>query len=220
MAAENGNKFSSIHTQTVVHFHWSEIHHNIDGKTALHDNLQFIFLLRLNVCNDLAKAMKALDGKNVLNSPQTFQKTSQTSHKFQNILLLHDVVVNDMQLLEKMQTQFGRKLVSVGCWKKRVKPIVKNIMHIQETKLHHKRPNSLANAKHAANVFRNNHWSSCPGTLSCKVQKTSKNISIPHVIPPFCSKSRAVCQEDIVVTKFQLQHQVMQKRSTCVSTEV
>ena len=31
--------------------------------TALHDNLQFIFLLRLNVCNDLAKAMKALDGK-------------------------------------------------------------------------------------------------------------------------------------------------------------
>ena len=30
---------------------------------ALHDNLQFIFLLRLNVCNDLAKAMKALDGK-------------------------------------------------------------------------------------------------------------------------------------------------------------
>ena len=31
--------------------------------TALHDNLQFIFLLRLNVCNELAKAMKALDGK-------------------------------------------------------------------------------------------------------------------------------------------------------------
>ena len=35
----------------------------IDVQTALHDNLQFIFLLRLNVCNDLAKAMKALDGK-------------------------------------------------------------------------------------------------------------------------------------------------------------
>ena len=35
----------------------------IDVQTALHDNLQFIFLLRLNVCNDLAKAMKALEGK-------------------------------------------------------------------------------------------------------------------------------------------------------------
>jgi len=34
--------------------------------TALHDNLQFIFLLRLNVCNELAKAMKALDGKKTL----------------------------------------------------------------------------------------------------------------------------------------------------------
>ena len=27
------------------------------------DNLQFIFLLRLNASNDLARAMKALDGK-------------------------------------------------------------------------------------------------------------------------------------------------------------
>ena len=34
----------------------------IQVQTALHDS-QFIFLLRLNVCNDLAKAMKALDGK-------------------------------------------------------------------------------------------------------------------------------------------------------------
>ena len=32
----------------------------IDVQTALHCNLQFIFLLQLNVCNDLAKAMKAL----------------------------------------------------------------------------------------------------------------------------------------------------------------
>ena len=31
-------------------------------RRPLH-NSQFIFLLRLNVCNDLAKAMKALDGK-------------------------------------------------------------------------------------------------------------------------------------------------------------
>jgi hypothetical protein len=70
----------------------------------------------------------------VLNSPQTFQKTSQTSHKFQNILLLHDVVVNDMQLLEKCK-RIWQKMVSVGCWKKRVKPIVKNIMHIQENEV-------------------------------------------------------------------------------------
>ena len=37
---------------------------------ALHDNLQFIFLLRLNVCNDLAKAMKALDGKKRIDQVQ------------------------------------------------------------------------------------------------------------------------------------------------------
>ena len=34
----------------------------IDSRARL---LQFIFLLRLNVCNDLAEAMKALDGKKI-----------------------------------------------------------------------------------------------------------------------------------------------------------
>jgi hypothetical protein len=70
----------------------------------------------------------------VLNSPQTFQKTSQTSHKFQNILLLHDVVVNDMQLLEKCKRSLAENGFS---WllEKRVKPIVKNIMHIQENEV-------------------------------------------------------------------------------------
>jgi len=71
----------------------------------------------------------------VLNSPQTFQKHLKLLTNSKNILLLHDVVVNDMQLPEKMQTQFGRKLVSVGCWKKRIKPSVKNIMHIQENEV-------------------------------------------------------------------------------------
>ena len=34
--------------------------------------LQFIFLLRLNVCNDLAEAMKALDGKTLLGPSATY----------------------------------------------------------------------------------------------------------------------------------------------------
>ena len=34
--------------------------------TALQANYNSAFLLRLNVCNDLAKAMKALDGKKIL----------------------------------------------------------------------------------------------------------------------------------------------------------
>ena len=46
-----------------VYVHYQCSFEAIDVQTALHDNLQFIFLLRLNVCNDLAKAMKALDGK-------------------------------------------------------------------------------------------------------------------------------------------------------------
>ena len=47
----------------------------IDELTALHANLQFIFLLRLNVCNDLAKAMKALGRKkrSSLRSLRTFE---------------------------------------------------------------------------------------------------------------------------------------------------
>ena len=36
--------------------------------TALQANYNSAFLLRLNVCNDLAKAMKALDGKNSLHT--------------------------------------------------------------------------------------------------------------------------------------------------------
>ena len=119
-----------------------------------------------------------------------------------------------------MQTQFGRKwfqlvvgknesnqLSKTSCTSRKRSCTINVQIHLQMRSMQQM-------------YFVNNHWSSCPGTLSCKVQKTSKNISIPHVIPPFCSKSRAVCKEDIVVTKFQLPHQVMQKRSTCVSTGV
>jgi len=45
--------------------------------TALQANYNSAFLLRLNVCNDLAKAMKALDGKKKFfaycNALQVFQ---------------------------------------------------------------------------------------------------------------------------------------------------
>ena len=67
----------------------------IDVWTALHDNLQFFFLLRLNVCNDLAKAMKALDGKKVLVLNriqlfrQVFKEIPALSQFFFDGLLLH-----------------------------------------------------------------------------------------------------------------------------------
>ena len=90
-------------------------------------------------------------------------------------------------------------------------------MHIQEKiKLHHNRPNSLANAAHAASEFRKQRLTFLSiniitkyFALPCKVQKTTKNTSFPDVIPPFCSKSRAVHKEDIVVTKFHMPYQVV-----------
>ena len=120
-----------------------------------------------------------------------------------------------MQLPEKCKTQFGRKIN----W---FVVVDKRHAHPGKIKLHHNRPNSLANAAHAASEFRKQRLTFLSiniitkyFALPCKVQKTTKNTSFPDVIPPFCSKSRAVHKEDIVVTKFQLPYQVMQKRSTC-----
>ena len=106
---------------------------------------------------------------------------------------------------------------------KRVKPVVKNIMHIQENEVAPKRLKFTCKCEACSKcisqtiieVLVHKRWLPKTFAASCKVQKTSKNISIPDVIPPFCSKSRAVHKEDIVVTKFQLPYQVMQKRSTC-----
>ena len=88
--------------------------------------------------------------------------------------------------------------------------------HPGKIKLHHNRPNSLANAAHAASEFRKQRLTFLSISiitkyfaLPCKVQKTTKNTSFPDVIPPFCSKSRAVHKEDIVVTKFHMPYQVV-----------
>ena len=144
-----------------------------------------------------------------------FPKHSQITSNSKNVLLVHKLLKNIMQLPEKCKTQFGRKIN----W---FVVVDKRHAHPGKIKLHHNRPNSLANAAHAASEFRKQRLTFLSiniitkyFALPCKVQKTTKNTSFPDVIPPFCSKSRAVHKEDIVVTKFQLPYQVMQKRSTC-----
>ena len=64
--------------------------------------------------------------------------------------------------------------------------------HPGKIKLHHNRPNSLANAAHAASEFRKQRLTFLSiniitkyFALPCKVQKTTKNTSFPDVIPPF-----------------------------------
>ena len=146
---------------------------------------------------------------------KTFSNNFQLITNSKNVLLVHEIVEKHHAASRKCKTQFGRKINWFVVVDKRHAHPGKINSH-QNVQIH------LQMRSMQQVYFVNNHWSSCPGTLapktfapSCKVQKTSKNISIPDVIPPFCSKSRAVCKEDIVVTKFQLPYQVMQKRSTC-----
>ena len=95
--------------------------------------------------------------------------------------------------------------------------LLTNDMHIQEKRsCTQTRPNSLANAKHAASEFRKPRLKFLSINIitkyfapPCKVQKTTKNISFPDVIRPFCSKSRAVHKNNIVVTKFHMPYQVV-----------
>ena len=106
-----------------------------------------------------------------------------------------------MQLPEKNANAVWQKNRFQFVVEKRVKPIVKNIMHIQE-----KRsctinvPNSLANAKHAASVLRKQPLKFL--SINFGTKNLCTITQIPDVTPPVCSKSRAVHKEDIVVTKF------------------
>ena len=96
-------------------------------------------------------------------------------------------------------------------------------MHIQEKRsCTQTRPNSLANAPHAASEFQKQRSKFLSiniitkyFAIPCKVQKTTKNISFPDVIPPFCSKSRAVYKNNIVVVKFHMPYPVAKERSIC-----
>ena len=140
----------------------------------------------------------------VSNSPQTFQNHLKLLINSKNIVLLHEVVVNEMQLPEKCKTQLGRKSWFQFVVEKRVKPTVKNIMHIQEKSCTTSIPNSLANAKHnakhAASVFRKQPLKFL--SINFGTKNLCTITQIPDVTPPVCSKSRAVHKEDIVVTKF------------------
>jgi len=94
-----------------------------------------------------------------------------------------------MQLPEKNANAVWQKNRFQFVVEKRVKPIVKNIMHIQE-----KRsctinvPNSLANAKHAASVFRKQplkFLSINVGTKHlCTIMQSPENVQKP--INPRC----------------------------------
>ena len=78
-----------------------------------------------------------------------FPKHSQITSNSKNVLLVH-------KLLQKHHAA-SRKNAKRSLWQKKklVCWLLTNDMHIQEKiKLHHNRPNSLANAAHAASEFR------------------------------------------------------------------
>ena len=156
----------------------------------------------------------------VLNSPQTFQNHLKNS---KNILLVHEVVVKRHAASRKRKCSLAEKNGFSLLLKNESNQLSKTSCTSRKTKLHQKRLKFTCKCEACSKCISQTiievlvHKTLAPKTFaaSCKVQKTSKNISIPDVIPPFCSKSRAVHKEDIVVTKFQLPYQVMQKRSTC-----
>ena len=140
---------------------------------------------------------------------KTFSNNFKLITNSKNVLLVHEIVEKHHAASRKCKTQFGRKIN----W---FVVVDKRHVHPGKIKLHHNRPNSLANAAHAASEFRKQRLTFLSINiitkylaLPCKVQKTTKNTSFPDVIPPFCSKSRAVHKEDIVVTKFHMPYQVV-----------
>ena len=140
---------------------------------------------------------------------KTFSNNFKLITNSKNVLLVHEIVEKHHAASRKCKTQFGRKIN----W---FVVVDKRHAHPGKIKLHHNRPNSLANAAHAASEFRKQRLTFLSiniitkyFALPCKVQKTTKNTSFPDVIPPFCSKSRAVHKEDIVVTKFHMPYQVV-----------
>ena len=106
-------------------------------------------------------------------SPQTCWKTSCSSRKHANAVW-----------------QKKRSLICC-CWQ--------TSCTSRKNKLVHKRPHSLANAKHAASEFPNApnvhiHKLYLAHSLCIHMQSPNmtKNISFPDVNPPFCSKSPAL----------------------------
>ena len=128
----------------------------------------------------------------------------------------HKLVDKRHAASRKCKTQFGRKTIQFVV-ENHANQLLKNIiMPSRKTKLHQKRPNSLANAKHAASVFWKHpkhflsiNFISSLFALTCKIRKATKITSFLDVIPPFCSKSRVLHKENIAVTKLQSPHEVV-----------
>ena len=130
-----------------------------------------------------------------------FPKYSQITSNSNNVLLVHKLLKNIMQLPEKCKTQFGRK---INCLL-----LLTNDMHIQEKiKLHHNRPNSLANAAHAASEFRKQRLTFLSiniitkyFALPCKVQKNNEKYIIPRCYSTIlqqiqsCAQRRQCCNQ-------------------------
>ena len=127
------------------------------------------------------------------NSSSISKNSSNSSQKHPNSFMFSTNLLKKVMQLQKTckrslaeKTKFDLLLLT-------------NIMHIQENKLVHKRPHSLANAKHAASEFPNTpnvhiHKLYLAHSLCIHMQSPNitKNISFPDVNPPFCSKFPAL----------------------------
>ena len=107
-----------------------------------------------------------------------------------------------MQLPEKCKTQFGRKI----SW---FVVVDKRHAHPGKIKLHHNRPNSLANAAHAASEFQKQRLTFLSiniiikyFALPCKVQKTTKKYIVPRCYSTIlqqiqsCAQRRHCCNQN------------------------
>ena len=123
----------------------------------------------------------------VLNSPQTFQNHLKLLINSKNILLVHEVVVKRHAASRKRKCSLAEKNWFQFVVEKRVKPVVKNIMRIQENEVAPKTSlNSLANAKHAASVFRKQTLKFLSINLSsknlCSIMQSPENVQ-KHINP-------------------------------------
>ena len=123
---------------------------------------------------------------------KTFSNNFKLITNSKNVLLVHEIVEKHHAASRKCKTQFGRKT----SW---FVVVEKPSCTSRKNKVAPKRPNSLANALHAASEFRKQRLTFLSINIitrffavPCKGQKTMKIVSFPDVIPPFCSKFSAV----------------------------
>ena len=134
-------------------------------------------------------------------SPKPFPNKFKLITNSKNVLFVHKLLKNIMQLPEKCKTQFGRKI----SW---FVVVDKRHAHPGKIKLHHNRPNSLANAAHAASEFQKQRLIFLSiniiikyFALPCKVQKTTKKYIVPRCYSTIlqqiqsCAQRRHCCNQ-------------------------